>query len=538
MRKTVLLIEDEFYFRQALKKYISQYAGEFSLCGEARNGQDGLEKLLSLKPDIALVDITMPVLDGISVIRRAREQGAKTRMIILTGYGEFDYAKQAIQLGVQDYLLKPLQSDELYQSLKKAGQAIDREQETEKTMQIIAGARREIYSAYRDSLIQGLLLHGACPAEELRQNFGFPAEPRLYLAAVLDVYIKNENIWNPGDKKLCHYAICNVMGDIFRGSVDFGTCINEHGLICMVCHPLEEQGAESLLRESMQQVCSVAEEYLGLEVAVYFGGARARLEEVGESYQEALAMKKYQLFHERSGISFFHDSRVRPRLSKGCFSREERKELLSLMRANDTEAVHRLIRRVFARMEEGQLDSDSVYMHVTDLFSTVLDFATEYQMEFQNTSDQASLFSNILSAPSLQWLQKFVLDSADRIMAQINQRDPDAQGRLAQQVAEYIDANFSSPNLKLEVIAGEFYINIQYLCTVFKKHRNTTIGNYILEVRMSHARQELLNGAESITAVAYHCGYEDVGYFSKCFKRYYGVSPKKFMEQHAAGNRE
>ena len=119
MKKTVLIIEDEFYFRQALKQYLSSHADEFSLCGEARNGEEGLQKIMELKPDIALVDITMPLMDGISLIRKAREAGSKTRMIILTGYGEFDYAKQAIQLGVQDYLLKPLQSDELYQSLSK-----------------------------------------------------------------------------------------------------------------------------------------------------------------------------------------------------------------------------------------------------------------------------------------------------------------------------------------------------------------------------------------------------------------------------------
>ena len=118
MSKSILIIEDEFYFRQALKKYIAAYSEEFEVCGEARNGQDGLEKLLDMKPDIALVDITMPVMDGITVIKKAKEAHSKTKVIILTGYGEFEYAKKAIQLGVQDYLLKPLQSDELYQSLQ------------------------------------------------------------------------------------------------------------------------------------------------------------------------------------------------------------------------------------------------------------------------------------------------------------------------------------------------------------------------------------------------------------------------------------
>ena len=194
--------------------------------------------------------------------------------------------------------------------------------------------------------------------------------------------------------------------------------------------------------------------------------------------------------------------------------------------------MHALIRKVFAKMMEGNLDPDTVYMHVTDLFSVVLDFATEYRTELQKPNENVSLFSHIMSAPSLEQLQKFVMDAADRVMAQINQKDIDSQAKLAQKVAEYIDANFANPNLKLEIIAGEFYINIQYLCSIFKKHRSTTIGNYILDVRMGNAQRELLDGAESITVVAYHCGYEDVGYFSKCFKRYFGLSPKKFIEKH------
>lgn len=532
MSKSILIIEDEFYFRQALKKYIAAYSEEFEVCGEARNGQDGLEKLLDMKPDIALVDITMPVMDGITVIKKAKEAHSKTKVIILTGYGEFEYAKKAIQLGVQDYLLKPLQSDELYQSLQKASRTIDRERETENTLSLISGAKQGMFSAYKESMISKLLLNDFYDEEELERNFNFPKKDSLYVAAVLDIYIKNAEIWNQEDKKLCHYAICNVMGDMFKEAMSFGTCMNENGMICIVFRLYHEDNAELQLQERMEQVCTVVEDYLGLVVTAYFGDLRTSLGEVNESYNEALALKKYQLFHDKKGVYFYSDTQTKPHLSKEYFSREDRKQLLSLMRANNHDGVHALIRKVFAKMMEGNLDPDTVYMHVTDLFSVVLDFATEYRTELQKPNENVSLFSHIMSAPSLEQLQKFVMDAADRVMAQINQKDIDSQAKLAQKVAEYIDANFANPNLKLEIIAGEFYINIQYLCSIFKKHRSTTIGNYILDVRMGNAQRELLDGAESITVVAYHCGYEDVGYFSKCFKRYFGLSPKKFIEKH------
>lgn len=532
MSKSILIIEDEFYFRQALKKYIAAYEDEFEECGEARNGQDGLNQLLELKPDIALVDITMPIMDGITVIKKAKEAHCKTKVIILTGYGEFEYAKKAIQLGVQDYLLKPLQSDELYQSLQKASLAIDQERETENTLSLISGAKQGVFSAYKESLISKLLLNDFYDKSELERNFSFPKDKGVYVAAILDIYIKSPEIWNQEDKKLCHYAVCNTMGDLFRGVMSFGTCINENGMLCIVFRPFLETNVETQLQERMDQICTLAEEYLGLMVTAYFGDVKNSLDQVYESYNEALALKKYQLFHDKKGVYFYSDTQTKPHLSKEYFPREDRKRLLSLMRANDHDGVHALIQRVFAKMTEGNLDPDTVYMHVTDLFSVVLEFAMEYRTELEKPNENASLFSHIMSAPSLDQLQQFVMDAADQVMAQIDQKNVDSQAKLAQKVAEYIDSNFRNPNLKLEVIAGEFYINIQYLCSIFKKHRNTTIGNYILDVRMGNAQKELLAGAENITVVAYHCGYENVGYFSKCFKRYFGLSPKKFIEKH------
>ena len=538
MSKSILIIEDEFYFRQALKKYTTSYDEEFEVCGEARNGQDGLEKILELKPDIALVDITMPIMDGITVIEKAKEAHSNTKVIILTGYGEFEYAKKAIQLGVQDYLLKPLQSEELYQSLQKAGKIIDQERETENTLNLILRTKQRVFSAYKESLISKLLLNGLYDEAELMKNFSFPKNDCKYVAAVLDIYIKSPEIWNQEDKKLCHYAVCNIIGDIFKDGMSYGACINEEGMVCIVFRPFRETEIEIQLRERMEQVCVMAEEYLGLVVTAYFGDVRGSLGEVCESYQEALALKKYQLFHDKKGVYFYSAVQTKQSWSKEFFSREERKSLLSFMRANDHDEVHGLIRKIFIKMMEGNLDPDMVYMHVAELFSVVLEFAAEYKTKLQKPNENAGLFSYIMSAPSLDQLQEFVIDAVDRIMMQINQKDIDSQAKLAQKVAEYIDSNFGNPNLKLEIIAGEFYINIQYLCLIFKKHRNTTIGNYILEVRMENAQKELLNGAESITVVAYHCGYEDVGYFSKCFKRYFGLSPKKFIEKHTKGKND
>ena len=110
--KSVLLIDDEFFFRKAIHRYFQDFDSKFYICGETNNGREGLQLLQELKPDIALVDITMPMMDGLQMVEAARKQGVQTKMVILTGYSEFEYAQRALRLGVQDYLLKPIRSSD------------------------------------------------------------------------------------------------------------------------------------------------------------------------------------------------------------------------------------------------------------------------------------------------------------------------------------------------------------------------------------------------------------------------------------------
>ena len=104
--KNVLLIDDEFFFRKAIHHYFQDFNSEFMICGEANNGRDGLRLIQELKPDIALVDITMPLMDGIQMVESAQAQGLQTKMVILTGYSEFEYAQKAIRLGSSRLFIK------------------------------------------------------------------------------------------------------------------------------------------------------------------------------------------------------------------------------------------------------------------------------------------------------------------------------------------------------------------------------------------------------------------------------------------------
>lgn len=120
----VLVIDDEPIVREGLKKIIDWEGNGYTICGEGIDGIDGLNKILTLKPDLVLIDLKMPGIFGIEVINMAQEKGFSGEFIILTGYSDFSFAQSAIRLGVRSYILKPIDEEELLETIKNIREEI------------------------------------------------------------------------------------------------------------------------------------------------------------------------------------------------------------------------------------------------------------------------------------------------------------------------------------------------------------------------------------------------------------------------------
>ena len=213
--KTIVIIDDEYYFRKALVKYISEYPKEYEVIGEAFNGTDGIHLITSLYPDIALLDISMPQENGFSVIQRVKAAGIKTKFIIISGYDRFEYAQKAIKLGVDDFLLKPITDKSLYECLKTVSEKINHEQRLEDTLSTLVKKETQNKS-YLISTFMAKLSSGSFFSNELSQlseEIEFPIENRIFLPA--SIYI-SENV-RPLDKKeldIYSFAIENILKEL------------------------------------------------------------------------------------------------------------------------------------------------------------------------------------------------------------------------------------------------------------------------------------------------------------------------------------
>lgn len=534
MKKRILIIEDEYFFRQVLKKYIGSYPEEFEVAGEANNGKAGLEQLEALAPDIALVDITMPMMNGIDVIREANARGIGTKMIILTGYSEFEYAKEAIQLGVQDYLLKPLQIDDLYHSLKKAALALDRDWLV-RDAQASTSTENDVDAAIHNRLMEKLLF-GPLTASDLRdlsERLAFP-ETGFYALALVDFSLRNAGAWCEEDRATCNFAVCNMLSEILPKPFQFRRRTLENGLLSLVFYSPLPDAAENrkTLTTALEELGSLIDRHLRLPLMISVGKFCSSLSGIRNAYEEAVHLQKSHFFNDRHDIYYFDTQDANHyQYSRDYFSEEDGRRLGALIRSGDANAAGAFVHEVFRRLRAAAASADTVYFCVSELFAAVLKSAAEYGIRLSYEKSDLSFYSHLFASKSLDELESYIMENIGTLLESVGTKEgQDEQKVLAKEIAVYIDKNFGNCQMNLETIAGAFFISVKYLCLIFKKHTGTTVGSYLLDTRMRHAKQFIEDGAENITAVARKCGYEDPNYFSKCFKKYFGVSPRRYFE--------
>ncbi|WP_195379327.1 response regulator [Ruminococcus sp. D54t1_190329_F1] len=146
--KKIVIIDDEYFFRQALIKYVRSFKDEFTVVGDAGNGKLGIELIEQYHPEIILIDISMPQMTGFDVISYIQKQALQTRFIIISGYDKFEYAQKAIQMGVQDFLLKPVTVESLHKSLRQTSERIDQEVKKDQNLEVLDKKKAKLSKLY------------------------------------------------------------------------------------------------------------------------------------------------------------------------------------------------------------------------------------------------------------------------------------------------------------------------------------------------------------------------------------------------------
>lgn len=502
----IVIIEDEMKIRNGMAKLISAHTAH-SVVGEAKNGREGLELILRLRPELVISDIKMPVMDGLQLLEELDRLGIHCHFIILSGYSEFEYARKAIRYGVDDYLLKPLGPEELIRMLDKVQSLLDEEEQ------------RQAETA--EGLLRSLLLggHGGPnhpgPADTLRKSGGFSEDKPCYLVAgyLGDSGVGYANtlpgLWEKMKETYPSYRIYYVMME------------NVRQMFCLIQGDVTEEELEAKLQRRV---------YMNLEKGDCPVWAMEPLACLEELESKGKLLRERQLCGMRLGYRTVITAKKAAalRFQEYEYPKQLEQELRTAVCGGSAEQLLQTSENIKERLRAMEWEP-RYFRHA---YGMLVNFAGTI---FQDTSaagaralqnlDTGRLVADAVTLGELE--QCF--DRVIRMIAESKDTREDIRNYAILRAIRYIKDHYQE-NISLEQLAAYLEMTPEYLSTLFNKEVGINFTAFLKQFRISHAKRLLKGTDRKICEIAVAVGYHDPKYFNRVFKEETGVSPGDYRQ--------
>lgn len=521
----VMIVDDEVIFRDYLRSVLDWETLGFTISQEAKNGLEALELAAAAIPDIALVDITMPFMDGLQLTEKLKELYPMISIVLITGHNEFKYARRALKLGVEDYILKPFSKDELLLTLVKLRQQHQKTQEEKLTLQ-------ENTELMKESFLSQLISREYAVSDEettkrLRQ-FGIQADNGFYVVACIEIDHMDRKWSKASDRLLMKYAVTNVLNEAMEESENHLIFNGSEGrIICLMSHH-GKHSDEAAPLEGFKKLCFLIKKYLKFTITIGVGRSKEGYKGISASYGEALEalQNKFVLGHDRV-IAYgeqLPDSGNQP-----FYPTEANEELLVLLRLNSWEQIEQKLDEIFHSIRVRKLTIDYIYVICMGLVSLNLSYFEESGHPIEDCfGEQFYPYYEIRRFESAEMTFNWIKELFRKAVKYNSKHRNTRSSKIAKAAKLYIEEHYADPGVQLEHIAQHVFINASYLRAVFKKEVGITVNDYLMQYRMQQARELLGRSSVKLTDIAEKVGYNDPGYFSKSFKKFYGYSPSEY----------
>jgi len=532
----IMIVDDEFYFREALKISIPWEQLGYEICGEAKNGKDALGKIEELKPDVALVDINMPIMDGLEFSRDIKERGLNIKIIILTGYSEFNYAKQAVQLGVKNYILKPIDENELVNALLQIKEVIESEKnikiETEKLREKV----KDSLPILKDKLLNNLIQENSIiNIEKVVSEFEYLdiiILSEYYQVATIELDSEDNLYYIIEARELFEFAVSNIVSEVLKDSFSLEVFNDNSQRICVIVgYNKNEDYLQLNLETKLEEIRELVKQYLKTTITIGVGNLKCYMHDISVSYKESLVALKNRAILGNDKV-ILYTSVSQNRVTTNVYSLENRTQLLMDMRMANVKHASELITKIFQEARIRNINHQMLDVICIEMISTCFEFSAETRHNFIDIfgDNHINILEMLQSQETIEEIQNLIKDIFVSVINYVEKNKNSKSSKIVVKVKSYIYQRYMDDSLNINELAKYLYINYGHLCYLFKKETKFTINEYITEYRLKKAKEYFDLGNQLVLDVANKVGYADANYFGKCFKKYYGISPSNYIE--------
>lgn len=538
----IILVDDEEEVRKSIIRKIDWTAVGFAVVGDAENGEDALEKIENLEPDVVLTDIRMPYMDGLTLAERIRQKYPSMKIVIFSGYDDFEYAKQAIKLNVTEYILKPVNVEELTAILKRIKTNLDEEIEQKRNVNLLRENYKRSLPILREQFLKDLIsrpMDGET-VQTLLREYDIPlAGAKKWIAIAVELELEQELTQEEAplplheEKNLIPISVMQILSENLKPSYRFSLLSFSGSADAKIAGiaAVDENNSQTELINILGDICKEIRKTLKVPVTIGIGHSAQKLENISRSFQSALDALGYRSVVGTGSTIYIND--VEPGIGgKLQFGSEEESALIQAIKFGPEEKIRETVRGIVDRMNEARVHARQQQAYILSVANCMIQLIQQYDLNMEEIFAEDPLgpdpFTVIQSMLNRENFSRWLFQTALKINNALSRERDYAARQVIEKAKQYIMDNYQDPGLSVEQICRYLHMSPAYFSTMFKKATGQTYIAYLTEVRLNKA-VELLNMTDEKTyVIASQVGYQEQNYFSYVFKKRFGVSPTKF----------
>ncbi|MGM0877824.1 MAG: response regulator [Bacillota bacterium] len=508
----LLIVDDEKIVIEGLKYATNWKDYEIEIVGSASNGKEALQKIIDAKPDIVLQDIRIPEINGLDLIKEVKRLELDTVFIIISGYSEFTYAKRAIELEALDYLVKPIEVDEIIGSVEKAICKLKKQNEEK-----LIDKRLKLYEdALEEKQFLEFMLGNRNVQPEMINDI------KQFSCAVLEIRDSKLNEHNVEEKmNSVSLAIKNKLTE--RGIKCFPYTIDQSLTILVSLSQFYR------MTDFLDDLFHIIPDDMKSNVSVGISHTYTNLLNVNQSYKEAKDSVRIGIYSNQRITYYSELETMNTTIGSRIITIID--QYFTSSHSDDLFEMDHLIDHIIDYSKQSRLPPQKSTYLCYKLVNNLLEYVdNEFELN-PIMDDRYEVYEQLNSLNSLDEISNWLRGFAQNIKDQIEDHKVSYNDKLILDIKNHLNTNYRE-TIVLEDLGKHFYKNPSYLCSLFSKSVGKTIFEYITLTRINNAKKLLRTSNCKVADIATQVGYENQKYFYQVFKKNVGITPSQYRSKH------
>ena len=531
----VLLVDDEILVRDAIRKRIDWEGLGYELAGDCQNGKEAIEFVKEHPVDVVLTDICMPYVDGMELSHFLHDNYPEILIVIFSGFGEFEYAKKAIQYNVSEYLLKPVTAVELSEVLSNMRKKLESARKEEQKIRRLTKVSKEYQKneqMIRSQAISSLVTCSKDMGECIRnlEGMGIFLDATDYRVAVLSIDLYSElheqNLEQRQESALMAFVVYNISDEIvsnYDAGIAYQESNNKTGILFKTNRPREFFGTVKKICGEIQEKVY---ETMKLEISIAVGPYVKKTDELHFSYDRANEALSYRYL---LGGNLLLDLESDAKFENDISLYIELTQLSEAVRKNQKREVERILKIIHDKIMESRVNKSRACLYMQQVIRTLSELVEKVHPDPRRIQEERNqLLGKISEKKTFEKAFDVVECYANGACDYLKMENSSSGKRQAMEAVEYIKENYADPDLNLNGICAHLGISTSHFSSIFKEETGETFMEFLIRIRMEKAKELLEHTSLKNYEIAERVGFADPHYFGISFKKMTGKTPTEY----------